>query len=108
MNPREVCLCQTLEFLNGQSQGLDLGLDTAQLMSSEDRDASQLAASPKSRSLSGRSTYLIGVLLSNVFRQSSLVIILALQLLDLVSIRVSQGDLLLQTTNLLGGIDLAL
>jgi hypothetical protein len=36
----EVYLSQTLEFLDGQSQGLDLGLDTAQLSSSENRDAS--------------------------------------------------------------------
>ena len=43
----KVQLSQTLEFLDGQSQCLNLGLDTAQLSSSENRDASSLAAPHK-------------------------------------------------------------
>jgi hypothetical protein len=52
--------------------------------------------------------YLVSVLLSNILGKGCLVIVLALQLPDLVGVGVGKDDLLLESANLLSGINLAL
>lgn len=78
----------------------------------DERDASQVKVSRESEIANGvfesRSAYLVSILLSHILGKSSLVVVLALELLDLVGVGVGEYDLLLKPADLLSGINLAL